>query len=65
MHHAKNLLFVLRAARVCAKDVVLTRLAKTRNAELLAAEFVAEVYRALAALYTPVASDGKCAAATE
>jgi hypothetical protein len=62
---SKNFLFVLLAARVCAKDVVLTGLAETGDAMLLAGEFVTELKLVYAALYALVASDGKSAAATE
>jgi hypothetical protein len=53
---SKNLLFALIAR---AKDVVLTGLAETGDAMLLAAEFVAELKVVYATLDALVASNGK------
>jgi len=64
MDFAKHLVLVVVSIGA-AENAVLTFLAKPRDAELLAGEFVTEIYRAFTALHAPVASDGKHTATTE
>ena len=48
----------LEAGYNLAKNLILTGLAKTTNAKLLLGHLVLEVHGCLAALHTPLASDG-------